>query len=217
MKKTTIGLLLIGMFVLMCCQGCAGTVAAFRDPEGYHAIQKEAWTQKGEASKAASAANNQPLATMTAQSGEVFAVYNPNHSAPMPVVGEPNAMVQGADVILNSGIAKILGGGWAAGYMLGKVQGNNIASGSGTIDVTQDSGNTNTIDTGDRPDSSVVTTDSHDSTATPTVITQPEPVIVPATDPVIVPAADPVIVPAADPVIVRPEVVNPVIVGGDNE
>lgn len=186
------------IIVMVFCQGCILV------SDAKYKVDEVMWQAKLEASKAWAAQSNRPLATFTTTSGETFTVNNPNQLKPMAVTGEPNAIVQGADVILNSTVAKIVGGGWAAGYMLGKVQSNNIASGEGTINVTRDSGNTNAVDTGDRPDSSVVTTDSHDATATPTVIEQPDPVIV-----------DPVVVPPTDPVIVRPEVVSPIVAGSE--
>lgn len=99
------------------------------------------WLAKAEASKAWANNSVKPLATFTSVSGETFVVNNPNVAQPMAVVGEPSAIVQGADVILNSTVAKIVGGGWAAGYMLGKVQGNYSTGQGGTIDVTQDSNN----------------------------------------------------------------------------
>lgn len=99
------------------------------------------WLAKAEASKAWANNSVKPLATFTTSSGETFVVNNPNVAQPMAVVGEPSAIVQGADVILNSTVAKIVGGGWAAGYMLSKVQGNYSTGQGGTIDVTQDSNN----------------------------------------------------------------------------
>ena len=99
------------------------------------------WLAKAEASKAWANNSVKPLATFTTREGETFVVNNPNVAQPMVVVGEPSAIVQGADVILNSTVAKIVGGGWAAGYMLGKVQGNYSTGQGGTIDVTQDSNN----------------------------------------------------------------------------
>jgi len=184
------------------------------------------WAAKGEASKAWIIANtNKPLATMTATSGEVFTVYNPNQVAPMPVTGEPSAIVQGFDVVLNSTVAKFVGGGWAAGYMLGKVQGNYSTGENGTMNVTQDSGNTVDVTTrhteGDSSSmaeeqhtnsdivDTVTTTDNHsvydnrtdydNATATPTVV---EPTIVTQPEPVIVPTT---IVPTN---IVYPEVIT---------
>lgn len=195
----------IGLFfgVLFLCQGCVLV------SDAKYKADEAMWTAKAEASRAWAEQSTRPLASFTTTSGDTFTVNNPNVSQPMAVTGEPNAIVQGADVILNSTVAKIVGGGWAIGYTAGKMQGNYTASGQGSIDVTKDSGNSHIIETGRETDNSVITTDSHDATATPTVVDQPAPVVVQA--------PDPVIVPGRDPVIVRPQVVNPVVVGGDNE
>lgn len=164
------------------------------------------WQAKAEASKAWAASANKPLATMTAASGEVFTVYNPNQLAPMPVVGEPYAIVQGADVVLNSWLAKMFGGGYLADKVLGNMQGNYAVSGSGSIDVSKESGNIATVTTrhtegdassiaeeqhiGSDTVDTVTTTDNRtdydNATATPTVVdpvivTQPSPIIVPTT------------------------------------
>ena len=185
------------LFLMVFCSGCILVSDA-----KYHA-DEAMWTAKAEASKAWALQSNKPLASFTAVSGETFVVNNPNQLQPLPVTGEPNAIVQGADVILNSGVAKILGGGWAAGYMLGKVQGNYNASGDGSINVTRDSGNSHVVDTGDTHDNSIVATDSHDATADP-VIVEPDPIIV-----------NPVVIEPAPPMIVRPQIVDSVIVGGE--
>jgi len=164
------------------------------------------WMAKAEASKAWAASANQPLATFTAVSGETFVVNNPNRPQPLPVTGEPSAIVQGFDVVLNSTVAKIVGGGWAAGYMLGKVQGNYSTGENGTMNVTQDSNNSVDVTTrhtegdassiaeeqheaSDTVETATTTdnrTDYDNATATPTVVapvvvTQPAPVIVPTT------------------------------------
>ena len=183
-------LLFIFVFMVL-CSGCI----LISDAK-YHA-DEAMWTAKAEASKAWATQSNKPLASFTAVSGETFVVNNPNQLQPLPVTGEPNAIVQGADVILNSGVAKILGGGWAAGYMLGKVQGNYNASGDGSINVTRDSGNSHVVDTGDTHDNSIVATDSHDATADPVIVEPAPPLIV-----------NPVVVQPAPPLIVRPEVVT---------
>jgi len=159
------------------------------------------WQAKAEASKAWAASANQPLATFTAVSGETFVVNNPNRPQPLPVAGEPSAIVQGFDVVLNSTVAKIVGGGWAAGYMLGKVQGNYSAGDGSSIDVTQESGNTVDVITrhieGDGSVTEEANVDSRsdydNATSTPTVVEQPDPTIV-------------------NPVVVAPEIVNPIVV-----
>jgi len=179
------------IFLMSFCSGCI-----FISDAKYHA-DEAMWQAKAEASKAWAMQSSKPLATFTTSTGETFIVNNPNKAHHTPISGEPNAIVQGADVILNSGVAKILGGGWAAGYMLGKVQGNYTASGNGSIDVTRDSGNSHVVDTGDAHDNSVVTTDSHDATADPVIVEPAPPLIV-----------NPVVVQPAPPLIVRPEVVT---------
>ena len=185
------------LLILSCCSGCVLV------SDAKYQADEAMWQAKAEASKAWAEQSNRPLASFTAMSGETFVVNNPNQTQPMIVTGEPNAIVQGADVILNSGVAKILGGGWAAGYMLGKVQGNYNASGDGSINVTRDSGNSHVVDTGDTHDNSIVATDSHDATADP-VIVEPDPIIV-----------NPVVIEPAPPMIVRPQIVDSVIVGGE--
>ena len=189
-------LLFIFVFMVL-CSGCILV------SDAKYQADEAMWTAKAEASKAWATQSNKPLASFTAVSGETFVVNNPNQLQPLPVTGEPNAIVQGADEILNSGVAKILGGGWAAGYMLGKVQGNYNASGDGSINVTRDSGNSHVVDTGDTHDNSIVATDSHDATADP-VIVEPDPIIV-----------NPVVIEPAPPMIVRPQIVDSVIVGGE--
>jgi len=133
-------LLFIFVFMVL-CSGC------ILISDAKYQADEAMWTAKAEASKAWAQQSNRPLASFTAISGETFVVNNPNQAQPIAVTGQPNAIVQGADVILNSGVAKILGGGWAAGYMLGKVQGNYNASGDGSINVTRDSGNTVDVET----------------------------------------------------------------------
>jgi len=202
------------LFALVLLQGCILV------SDAKYQSDMAMWQAKAEASKAWAASANQPLATFTAVSGETFTVNNPNRPTPLPVVGEPSAIVQGFDVVLNSTVAKIVGGGWAAGYMLGKVQGNYSTGEGGTMNVTQDSGNTVDVTTrhteGDASSiaeeqheasdtvETVTTTDNRtdydNATATPTVVdptivTQPAPVIVPTTvvrpEVVITPAAEP--------------------------
>ena len=190
-------LLFIFVFMVL-CSGC------ILISDAKYQADEAMWTAKAEASKAWAEQSNRPLASFTAMSGETFVVNNPNQLQPLPVTGEPNAIVQGADVILNSGVAKILGGGWAAGYMLGKVQGNYNASGDGSINVTRDSGNSHVVDTGDTHDNSIVATDSHDATAPPVIVEPAPPLIV-----------DPVVVRPEPPLIVRPQIVDSVIVGGE--
>ena len=185
------------IFLMSFCSGCI-----FISDAKYHA-DEAMWQAKAEASKAWAMQSSKPLATFTTSTGETFIVNNPNKAHHTPISGEPNAIVQGADVILNSGVAKILGGGWAAGYMLGKVQGSYTANGNGSIDVTRDSGNSHVVDTGDTHDNSIVATDSHDATAPPVIVEPAPPLIV-----------DPVVVRPEPPVIVRPQIVDPVIVGG---
>jgi len=188
---------------IMFCQGCVLVSDAKYNADA------AMWQAKAEASKAWAASANQPLATFTATSGEVFTVNNPNRPNPLPVVGEPSAIVQGFDVILNSTVAKIVGGGWAAGYMLGKVQGNYSAGDGSSIDVTKDSGNTVDVTTrhieGDGSVTEEANVDSRsnydNATSDPTIVNQPEPTIVNQPEPTIV-----------NPVVVNPVVVNPVIV-----
>jgi len=197
------------LFILIClalmCQGCILV------SDAKYQADAAKWVAKAEASKAWAASANQPLATFTAVSGETFVVNNPNRPQPLPVTGEPSAIVQGFDVVLNSTVAKIVGGGWAAGYMLGKVQGNYSTGEGGTMNVTQDSGNTVDVTTrhieGDGSVTEEANVDSRsdydNATATPTIVEQPSPIIV---DPVVV---GPEIV---NPVVVNPVVVNPIVV-----
>jgi len=147
-------LLFIFVFMVL-CSGC------ILISDAKYQADEAMWTAKAEASKAWALQSNKPLASFTAVSGETFVVNNPNQLQPMAVTGEPNAIVQGADVILNSGVAKILGGGWAAGYMLGKVQGNYTASGNGSINVTRDSGNTVDVETRHVEDGGTISNVTH--------------------------------------------------------
>ena len=188
------------MIMVIICPGCILV------SDAKYQADAAMWQAKSDASRAWAIQANKPLATFTAVSGETFTVNNPNQVQPMAVTGEPSAFVQGVDVILNSAVAKIVGGGWAAGYVMGKVQGNYTANGSGSIDVTRDSGNSHIVDTGDTHDSSVVTTDSHDATAMPVIVEPAPPLIV-----------NPVVVEPAPPIVVRPQIVDPVIIGGNAE
>ena len=126
------------LFVVMTFIFCQGCILV---SDAKYQVDLAMWQAKAEASKAWAEQSTRPLASFTTATGEVFTVNNPNLPQPMAVAGEPNAIVQGVDVVLNSGVAKILGGGWAAGYMLGKVQGNYTSNGKGDINVTRDSGN----------------------------------------------------------------------------
>jgi len=181
--------------LVLLCQGCILV------SDAKYQSDMAMWQAKAEASKAWAASANQPLATFTAVSGETFVVNNPNRPQPLPVAGEPSAIVQGFDVVLNSTVAKIVGGGWAAGYMLGKVQGNYSAGDGSSIDVTQESGNTVDVITrhieGDGSVTEEANVDSRsdydNATSTPTVVEQPDPTIV-------------------NPVVVAPEIVNPIVV-----
>jgi len=200
-------LICLVLLMLLMCQGCIlVSDAKYKSDEAM-------WLAKAEASKAWAASANQPLATFTAVSGETFTVNNPNRPTPMPVVGEPSAIVQGFDVVLNSSVAKIVGGGWAVEKILGKVQGNYSTGEGGTMNVTQDSNNSVDVTTrhtegdsssiaeeqhdgSDNTDTSTVTTtdnrtDYDNATATPTVVnptvvTQPAPVIVTQPTPIVV-------------------------------
>jgi len=182
---------LLVILTMVCCSGCILV------SDAKYQADEAMWTAKAEASKAWAEQSNRPLASFTAMSGETFVVNNPNQTQPMAVVGEPNAFVQVVDKTLNSTVANIVGGGWAAGYMLGKVQGSYTANGNGSIDVTRDSGNSHVVDTGDTHDNSIVATDSHDATAPPVIVEPAPPLIV-----------DPVVVRPEPPLIVRPEVVT---------
>ena len=143
------------IFLMSFCSGCI-----FISDAKYHA-DEAMWQAKAEASKAWAMQSSKPLATFTTSTGETFIVNNPNKAHHTPISGEPNAIVQGADVILNSGVAKILGGGWAAGYMLGKVQGNYTASGDGSINVRRDSGNTVDVETRHVEDGGTISNVTH--------------------------------------------------------
>jgi len=147
-------LLFIFVFMVL-CSGC------ILISDAKYQADEAMWTAKAEASKAWAEQSNRPLASFTAMSGETFVVNNPNQLQPMIVTGEPNAIVQGADVILNSGVAKILGGGWAAGYMLGKVQGSYKTGDGGTINVTRDSGNTVDVETRHVEDGGTISNVTH--------------------------------------------------------
>jgi len=117
------------------------------DPKGYNATQKAKWDAMNASASAYNARIEAKLVDVDPKTG-VITVYNQNQHAPIIVKEAPNAFVQGADVVLNSAVAKIVGGGWAAGYALGKVQGNNYtASGSGSLSVNQDSGNSVSVET----------------------------------------------------------------------
>jgi hypothetical protein len=210
MKKL---ILTAAMVSLMSTQGCIWV------SDASYAEKTAMWQAKEAAAISWNSRQAQPLATFTTASGETFTVNNPNQAQPMAVVGEPSAIVQGANVILNSTVAKIVGGGWAAGYMLGKVQGSYSTGDHGSINVTRDSGNTVDIETRHIEEGGTIseethtgsdyTADSHDAVSDPMVVSAP--------DPVIVTVPDPVIVTVPDPVIVRPEVVRTeiVVVGGD--
>jgi len=203
------------LFALVLLQGCILV------SDAKYQSDTAMWQAKAEASKAWAASANQPLATFTAVSGETFTVNNPNRPTPLPVVGEPSAIVQGFDVVLNSTVAKIVGGGWAAGYMLGKVQGNYSTGEGGTMNVTQDSGNTVDVTTRHTEgDASSIAEEQHEasdisntdnradydnSTATPTIVNQPDPIVVTQPAPTIITQPAPVVV---NPVIVQPGVAN---------
>jgi len=204
------GIIIILVCLSFLCQGCILVSDAKYNADA------AMWQAKAEASKAWAASANQPLATFTAVSGETFTINNPNRPVPLAVIGEPSAIVQGADVILNSSVAKIIGGGWAAGYMLGKVQGNYSTGEGGTMNVTQDSNNSVDVTTrhteGDasgiaeeeHTGSDIINTDNRsdyeNETAVPTIVEQPKPVVI-----------EPTIV---NPVVVNPIVVQPAVVGG---
>jgi len=203
------------LFALVLLQGCILV------SDAKYQADTAMWMAKAEASKAWAQNSVKPLATFTTATGETFVVNNPNVVQPMAVAGEPSAFVQGADVILNSSVAKIVGGGWAAGYMLGKVQGNYSTGENGSMNVTQDSGNTVDVTTRHTEgDTSGIAEEQHDasdlsytdnradygnSRATPTIVKQRDPIVVTQPAPTIITQPAPVIV---NPVIVQPGVAN---------
>jgi len=79
----------------------------------------------------------------------VITVYNQNQARPIMPQKQRNPFVEFMDVTLNSTVAKIMGGGWAAGYVAGKAQGHYTNSGSGSIEVTRDSHNPIAVKTAD--------------------------------------------------------------------
>jgi len=126
------------VFILVCLMLCQGCVLV--SDEKYQA-EKEMWKAKQLASIAWANQANMPLATFKTANGEVFTVNNPNRIQPMAVVGEPSAMVQALNVVLNSKAVQFFSGGWAAGYVAGKIKGNSTtytASGEGAVIDTSD-------------------------------------------------------------------------------
>ena len=130
--------------LLMAC--CLLQSCIFVSDAKYRA-EEAMWKAKGEAAKAFNERPVPPLAIFKTANNEVFTVNNPNIPAPMQVTGEPSAFVQGADVVLNSWIAKMFGGGYLADKILGNMQGNYSTGDGGSIDVTKESGNVATVTT----------------------------------------------------------------------
>lgn len=187
---------------LILCAGCSSLL----DPKGYNEVQKTKW----EAINASATTYNSKIETKLVEIDPktgVVTVYNQNQHSPIIVKNQPNAFVQTADVVLNSTVAKIIGGGWAAGYVIGKANGDSYSSnGESSMSVSQDSGNPVSVETRHTEDGGSITDENHNgsdyttsdsnddnsiiddhadnrndfnnSTATPTVIKQPPPVVV---------------------------------------
>jgi len=201
---------LVGLFAILSLQGCSILVS-----DAKYEAEKEMWKAKAAAS-IAQANVVRPLATFTTANHETFTVMNPNQPAPMPVTGEPNAMVQALDIGLNSWAVKMFGGGYLADKIFSNMQGNYSAGDGSSIDVTRDSGNTVDVTTRHTEgDSSGIAEEQHDAsdisntdnrsdydnaTETPTVVNQSDPVIITQPEPIVVTQPAPVIV---DPVVVH--------------
>jgi outer membrane murein-binding lipoprotein Lpp len=148
---------LIVIVCLLVVSGCASLI----DPAGHHAVQKAKWDAMNTSASAYNSKIENRLVGIDPATGFVT-VYNQNQHAPIIIKEAPNGWVQGADVILNSTVAKIVGGGWAASYMLGKVQGNNYtASEGGSLSVSQDSGNSVSVETRHVEEGGSITDETH--------------------------------------------------------
>lgn len=198
MKKSAI----LFTVLILSLIGCASIM----DPKGYNEVQKAKWEAMNASATAYNSNIETKLVDMDPKTG-VVTVYNQNQHAPIIVKDQPNAFVQTADVVLNSAGIKILGGGWAAGYVIGKANGDSYSSnGESSMSISQDSGNPVNVETRHTEDGGSITDENHNgsdyttsdsnddnsiiddhadnrndfnnSTATPTVIKQPPPVVV---------------------------------------
>ena len=140
--------LLIILISLMFCQGC------ILMSDGYYETQQKEW----EAHQATAEAYNSRIETKIVEVNPdgVITVYNQNQAKPILIPRKQNAFVRGLDIVLNSAVGKLLGGGWAAGYFASQVQ----------SDYTDNSVNENWTD--DNSDNST------NETADPTIVEQPD-------------------------------------------
>ena len=200
MKKTMIVLMVFLVFSFLGF-GCAAkskitttynngdvVVEELTDEASYNQAQQGAF-----ASHAALVKEPPVIATFQTTNGETIKIHSQNIPAYPIVRQRKNQIVEGLDKIVNSAPAAIAAGGFAGKQLLKAATGDVNASGGSTVSTTSNSNNATDIsnadgsidrsntednssvindDHSDRSDNSQV--DSHDQTADPTVVTQPD-------------------------------------------
>lgn len=164
---------------LMFCQGC------ILMSDSYYEAQEKEWQARQAAATSYNSKIETKLVEVNPETGNVI-VYNQNQAEPMKIPEKQNAFVRGADVVLNSAVGKLLGGGWAAGYFASKLQSDITNSGDGDMNVTQRSNNAfennhaedGTVSQDDSVDNSDNRSNYENETSDPTIVTQPKPTIV---------------------------------------
>jgi len=173
------------LLILIFSSGCIGTADYYQSKTEYYIAQATA-------TQAYIQAVSKPLAEMTAPDGTRFVVNNTAITAPR--IEQANSpIVDGLKAILQSTPAAMLAGGWAGSEIIKHSTGQLTNTGNGTINTN--SGNPQTQS--DAGIDQSVSTDSHEATAQPLVVTQPKPTIV-----------NPVVVTQPEPTIIRPEVIS---------
>lgn len=191
---------IIAIMAALMLTGCMGTDKYYEAQINYYKAQTAALAAYNFAQN-----NRQPLAEMTTPDGSAkFTVYQSQPLPPPVVKTTRNPIVESLKTVVNSTPLAIVAGGWTAKELIKNATGDITASDNASVsttsnshnpatirnadgDITEDlSDNSNHSDNSNNSDNSVI--DSHDQTAEPTIVTQPE---------------------YNDPVVLRPEVIMP--------
>jgi hypothetical protein len=167
-------------YLIYCCiilcvfVGC--TPSYYEAKRGYYEAKNGYYEAQKEAYKAYTEAAKQPIASFTTKEGVTVTVNNTNILTPS-IIQERNAFVEGLKVVVDSTPAALLSGGWAGREILKQTTGDS--STTTTTNTTEDNSSVDKSSTNTTEDnSSKTSTEDNSSTATPTIVTQPEPKII---------------------------------------
>jgi len=105
----------------------------------------EFYKAQSDIAKAQIKAQERPLATFKAQSGEVFTVNYPGKVTAPAMQQHENRAWRFGETLVNSTPLQILAGGWAVKEIVNTATGDIVSSGSGDITSTSNSNNTTDI------------------------------------------------------------------------